>query len=271
MLIRLLLALAPVSALGGCFDDSGLKGDDLRYARELLWRALDREALFTFAGGLKPLSIGFDMLRVNAEQSSPADLAAAARVRRVMPAFRCESAGIRSELLHSDFIMDGRRYLHAVVFHKQHLSAVVSRHPDLFGPLGLTPEAHPLEVLMATEYARNDEGALLLGHLLGYPAAAVDFFFAAAREQRRTGLFVRRGFRRVDSFTKSNYFVWASPLNETADDDPETKLVKACAAQVLDAYKQRRPRYETAGPFALLRDWSQEGLPSCGLERWKKQ
>jgi hypothetical protein len=268
MLLRLLVAFAPVAALGGCFDDTGLKGDDLVYARELLWKALDREALFTFAGGLKPLSISFEMLRVNAEETSAVDLEKAARVRRVLPAFGCEAVDIQSELLHSDFIMDGRRYLHAVVFRRQHLSAVVSRHPDLFGLYGLTPAAHPLEILMATEYARNDEGALLLGHLLGYPASAVDFFFAAAREQRRTGLFVRRGFRRVDSFTKSNHFVWALPLNETPDANPETKLVAACAAQVLEAYKQRRQRYESTGPFALLRDWSKEGFPSCGRERW---
>ena len=179
----------------GCFDDTSIPAADREYAREVLLKALDREALFTFAGGLKPLSISFETMRISADGGG--DLEAATRLRRLLPAFACDGVW-EAQLLHSSFVFDGQRSLQTVVYHRPHFSEVVRRRPELFDSYGLTPEAHPIEVLMAIESARESQSALMLGHLLGYPSAAVDFFDAASREQARTGLFVRRTFRSPD-------------------------------------------------------------------------
>ncbi|HYZ86368.1 MAG TPA: hypothetical protein VE621_18285 [Bryobacteraceae bacterium] len=266
LLVLVCLIARILSAETHCFDDSMLSAADREYARELLLKALDREALYTFAGGLKPLSIGFASLHVSTEGG--ADLAPATRLRRIMPAFACDGIW-EAQLLHSGFVIDGERYINAVVYHRGHFAEVLRRRPELFESYGLTPEAHPVEVLMAVESARESQASLMLGHLLGYPPAAIDFFYAASREQARTGLFVRRTFRAPESFQKQNYFVWAVPLGST--DDSDTQAIMSCAADILREYKKRRDRFVgegKPGPFALLRDWKKDGFPTCAAHAW---
>ncbi len=252
----------------GCLDESVLSKDDRERAVKLLWQSLDRETLFTYAGGLKPVNIGFDSIRVQADGKG--DLREVEQLRRISPAFSCPGL-FQSEVHHMDFIYDGKRAIQTVLFHLPQFRKKLKRHADLFAPYGITSNANPLEVMMAIEYARGGNASLMLGYLLGYPEDAVDFFHAAGKEQNRTGQFVKRDFLNPASFDPRSYFVWAVPIGyhkTTADE-----AVFHCAETVLKEYQGRRPRYfgeDKKGPFALLRDWMDEGFPKCGAELQKE-
>ncbi len=258
----LILTAALLAAPAGCFDDAALSPNDRKRAEEILWDSLDREALFTYAGGLKPVSIGIATTRVSVHQ--PDNLDELEQLRRILPAFGCPGL-FAAELHHSNFVVDGKRYMQAVVFHLPHLRVAIHRHEDLFGSYGITPSANPMEVMLAIQYAREGQTSLLLGNILGYPEDAVDFFYASSREQQRTGQFVRRDFLSPPSFVNLNHFVWVVPQEHKRS--AAEGQVFACADTVLAEYKQRRERYfgeGGPGPFALLRDWHDAGFPTCG-------
>jgi len=248
----------------GCFDDTTLPVADRTRAAQLLWDALDRETLFTYAGGLKPTSIGFYSGRVDIQ--NPGTLQDIEQLRRLMPAFSCPGL-FQAVTHHSDFIVDGQRYLQTAVFHLPHFRLALQQHADIFSYYGITAGADPLEVIMAIQYAREGRASLMLGNILGYPSDAVDFFHAADREHQRTGQFVRRDFLSPPSFMNRNYFVWVVP--EEYQKSPEDEKMFACAESILAEYKQRRDRYfgeGKPGPFQLMRDWYDDGFPRCAAE-----
>jgi len=249
------------SAPPGCLDEKKLTEADRERAVQLMWQSLDRETLFTYAGGLKPVNIGYDAIRIPADGSG--DLKDVEQIRRISSAFECPGL-FQAEVHHMDFIYDGKRSIQTVLFHLPHFREKLKRHADLFSPYGITSSANPLEVMMAIEYARGGNASLMLGYLLGYPEDAVDFFHAASREQSRTGQFVKRNFLNPSSFDPRSFFVWAVPLGykKTAADE----AIFQCAETILAEYKLRRPQYfgnGKPGPFALLRDWLDAGFPSC--------
>lgn len=262
LLLGLWAAAGVMAAPKGCFDDTQLPTEDRKKAVDILWHALDREALFTYAGGLKPTSIGFFATRISALGDE--GLEEIEQVRRLMPAFGCPGL-FAAELHHSNFVVDGKRYMQSVVFHLPHLQSALRRHADVFAPYGITPNTNPMEVMLAIQYARGGDSSLMLGNILGYPTDAVDFFYASSREQSRTGQFVRRSFLSPPVFKNLNHFVWVVPEEHSRSAAEEQVFV--CAEEVLSAYKERRERYfgeGKAGPFALLRDWHDEGFPQCG-------
>lgn len=258
-----LASLMIQAAPPGCLDDSKLSKEDRERATKLLWQSLDRETLFTYAGGLKPVNIGFDSVRVQADGTG--DLKDVEQLRRLNPAFSCPD-WFQAEVHHMDFIYDGKRSIQTVLFHLPHLRIKLKQHADLFSTYGITPNANPLEVMMAIEYARGGNASLMLGNLLGYPKDAVDFFHASSREQSRTGQFVKRDFLNPPTFDPRSFFVWAAPVGHQKT--PADEAVFQCAETILAEYKVRRPKYfgdGKEGPFALLRNWLDEGFPQCAV------
>ncbi len=234
----------------GCLDETKLTGADRDRAVQLMWQSLDRETLFTYAGGLKPVNIGFGAIRVPADGSG--DLQEVEQLRRIRSAFTCPGL-FQAEVHHMDFIYDGKRAMQTVLFHLPHFQKKLERHADLFSPYGITTNANPLEVMIAIEYARGGNASLMLGYLLGYPEDAVDFFHAASREQSRTGQFVKRSFLNPPSFDPGSFFVWAIPqeYQKTAADE----AIFQCAETILDEYKLRRD--------AHFGDWLNDGFSQC--------
>lgn len=230
-------------------------------AEAVLLAALDREALYTLVGGVKPVSEGFWSVKWKADAGSPDELDEA---RRVLRTFRCGDALVADMLVFRAPAGAGR-LAHAFVANVPALRAKVGEDPAFWLRLGVTPHAHPAAVLPLVEAAEPLDRFRGFGYAFGYPRHAVDFFVAAAAEEKRTGAFVKRDFVNLPTFGgETGRFVWAVPKGQ-----PETdadRAVRAAAAPVLAAYRQRRAYYVGAGRpgvVELLRDWFDDGTGRC--------
>jgi hypothetical protein len=141
----------------------------------------------------------------------------------------------------------------------------VKENADLFAFWGVTPESHPIEVVMAFEVDATPRRSLAYGSLFGYPKHAVDFFVSAERQQRATQEFVQRDFFHVPVFSGSkNQFVYAVPKGSS--ETPADRALKARCAPILAKYKKLREKYfgpGRPGPHVLLRDWFDQGNGLC--------
>jgi hypothetical protein len=244
-----------------CLPAATLPPDLRAKSEEMLLKALDGEALFTLAGGLKPMSSVGTTFTFDVEA---ADAGAVAERRRLLSVWRCGGA-LFADARVFRAVTEGKRSVGGEVFYRPALDAVLRRHSGFFAPLGLTPGAHPMEVLTAIEWSEPSPRWRGQGYLYGYPDYAVDFFVDAGESEARTGTFVPRDPVRVPTFAgagdRSN-FVWTVPKGHAEND--ADRALKADAARILAAYSVRRARYVGAGKpgaFALLCDWY------CGDDR----
>jgi hypothetical protein len=259
-------ATTPPAGAGGvpraqCFPVEELPPALRVRAEAVLLDALDREALFTLVGGVKPVSEGFWSVKWKAEAGSPDELDEA---RRVLKTFRCGDA-VYADMLVFRAALDKSRLAHAYVVNVPALRAKVREEPAFWLRLGVTPHSHPAAVMPLIEAAEPLDRFRGFGCAFGYPRHAVDFFVAAAAEEKRTGVFVKRDFVHLPTFgSDKGRFVWAVPKGQ-----PETdadRAVRAAAAPVLAAYRQRRAYYVgdgRPGVVELLRDWFDDGTGRC--------
>ena len=250
-----------------CFPADRLPADLRAKSEDMLLKALDAEALFTLAGGLKPMS------SVGGTFTYPVDQTDGGLVeerRRMLSVWRCGD-GIFADARIFRAINDGKRSVGGEVFYRPGLDVILTRHAEFFAPLGLTRGAHPMEVLTAIEWSDRGPRWRGQGYLYGYPDYAVDFFVEAGESEARTGVFVPRDPVRVPTFggtpDRSN-FVWTVPKGHQEND--QDRVVTTRAARILAAYSERRPRYigpGKPGAFALLRDWyCGDGAGPCAPE-----
>ena len=145
--------LAPAAAAGVpracCFPLETLPADLWPLADELLWKLLDSEAVYTVAGGLKPVSDGFWQARLPADQATTPEVE---RVRAALAAFRCGD-DIAAGVYVFDAVYQGKRSASAFVAHRSSLNALLARRADVFAPLGLRPGADPQRVMEAADRA----------------------------------------------------------------------------------------------------------------------
>jgi hypothetical protein len=246
-----------------CFPATELPPDLQVKSEELLLRALDNEALFTLAGGLKPMSTVGATLSFSVAEP---DLTAIAERRRLLSVWRC-GTDLYADTRVFRAINDGRRSASSEVFYRPALDAVLARHAAFFAPLGLIPGSHPMEVLTTIEWSERGPRWRGQGYLYGYPDAAVDFFVESGEAEARGAAFVPRDPIRVPTYgttpERSN-FVWMVPKGHQMTEADRT--IVARAAHILAAYTERRARYIGAGKpgaFALIRDWYCGGTTSC--------
>jgi hypothetical protein len=229
----------------------------------LVLAALDGEALFTVAGGIKPVSSGFWKTSivtaedVSTEVSgpvagprSPPDLSAVDLVRRHL-ATLCDDALWWGVLPFAE-VHEGRRHLHAYVVDRAAMAATLTRRADFFAPLGLGAASEPAEVLAIVERLPRAARFRGYGLLFGYPDQAVEFFVAAdtVGEQQPSGV-APRTFRSIPTFASATgRFVYAVPPDHQPGPD-ERELAARCE-EVLAGYRDDRPRWAGA-PRALLR------------------
>jgi hypothetical protein len=242
-----------------CFPTEKLPADLRARSEALLLKALDSEALYTIIGGLKPMSSGFASFKFSVEKP---DLAQIDETRRMLSVWRCGDM-LYADVQHFAAVYDDEktkekiRFAEAVVFNRPALAGRIGQYPDFFAPYGITPSAHPMEVLMTIEHSQQSQRWRGLGYLFGFPLYAVDFFVAAGEEEQRTGKFVERDFYSIPTFVAAErQFVWAVPKGH--EDRDEDRVIKSRAASILAEYQKRRARYigpGKRGVTKMLRDW----------------
>jgi len=261
---------APAVPPAACFPVERLAPDDRRVAELLLLRLGDGEALYTLAGGIKPLSSDVADLQLRVAPSvDPAALARLDQLRRVTAALHCGEIGAFVQL----FAAPQRRAdstlvrsSSVVLYHRQSLRALVERQAPFFAALGVTPAADPRDLVEAVEHAERAPRWRGYGHLFGYPDDAVDFFVRAGLEGDRTGQLVPRDFRRIETVRKYpdgrdgpavlSAFVYAVPKD--APEGEGDRRLRTAAAPAYARYVRERARYVTAdstGAVALWRAW----------------
>jgi hypothetical protein len=244
-----------------CFPLESLPPDVRALSERLLLEALDNEALYTLAGGLKPMSSVPRLFQFSVEAP---DLAEVDQIRRALQAWRCHGE-IRATVHHFHKIHEGKRSAGMVVFHQPRLAEVLAAKSSFFAPFGLSPHADPMEVLTTIEMEEQPIRLRGQGYLFGYPDAAVEWFVAADAHQRATGQFVARRFLSFPTHVRQERgVVWAVP--EDHQETGQDREFAARAAAILAAYRERRARYVgdgKPGVVALLRDWYDDGRGRC--------
>lgn len=267
LLLLSLQALAEGVPRAQCFPTEKLPPALRTKSEELLLKALDTEALYTLVGGLKPMSSGIASFKFAVKQP---DLREIEEVRQALGAWRCGDelfADVRhfAQTYEDSKNKETTRAAEAVVLNLPALSALVSKHAEYFAPFGLTPLAHPMEVLMAIEYSQSAPRWRGYGYLFGFPLYAVDFFVNAGESEKQTGKFVERDFFSIPTFkAEKHQFVWAVPKGYVEQD--EDRAIHTRAAEVLTDYRERRARFigeGKAGVSELLRDWFDDGKGFC--------
>lgn len=256
--VLLLIAGQPVPRQS-CFPIELLPREERAEAEELFLKVLDSEALYTVAGGLKPMSSGFVSFRLPA---SSLDAEKIDRARRHLGLFRCGEE-LSATVQHFVRLYPGKdskameRSFEGAVFHHGGLRRAIREHKTFFYPEGLTEHSNPMEVLMTIDFIEGPARLRGLGYLFGYPNHAVDFFTSASKEQALTGKFVERDFVSHPTFARAERgVVYAVPKGHVERD--EDRAFRAELTKVFEDYKKRRERFIGEGKpglVALLRDW----------------
>lgn len=206
----------------------------------LLRDAADSEALYTLAGGLKPMSSGF--WSGSFEVAAP-DLGEIDRVRSAL-------APLRDGHWYADVQVfaaahEGKRMASAFVVHRPALSAMIDHFGAFWAPWGISPDTHPAEVVAVVDRMPRADRWRGYGYLFGFPADAVEFFVEAglaAAEGGEAGSGVDREFIRLPTFgAEEGRFVYAVPLGHgrTAAD----RALAGEAERILRAYRDGRERW----------------------------
>jgi hypothetical protein len=227
-------AYLPVSR-GQCFPLDELAPADRALAAEWLEASLDREALYTIAGDLKPISSGIRTFKFSVTDP---DLTELDQARRIANAFRCgDGMSTHVQLFAAE--SKGERFAELIFVNRPALDRLLEAKKAFFAPLGLSPGTPPLQVLNVVEYLPRESRFRGLGYLFGFPDYAVDFFVTATVPGANSGPGKDRDFYSVPVYRAgTNYFVWAVPLGH--QERTEDKAIAARAKTVLEAYRTRR-------------------------------
>jgi hypothetical protein len=212
--------------------------------RELLLTALDREALYTLVGGLKPVSTGFWRGEIDLAVADTSELV---RVRRAL-------APLRNRTYYADVqafatARDGRRHIEAYIVHRAALAEMLRREAAFWSPLGVTPCTHPAEAVAVVDRLPRADRWRAYGLLFGYPNYAIDFFVRAGERARveggETGPGKDREFYHVPTASAvEGRFTWAVPIGHVERD--EDRAIRDRAATILAAFCDKRSRITSA-------------------------
>ena len=213
---------------------------------ELVTKALDTEALFTIAGGLKPVSEGFwhQSVDVNAP-----DLGGIATARAALAPWRTDTLWADVHVFHDD--RGGKRAARGYVVHRPALAALLQAHAAFFAPFGLGPDTHPAEVFAVVERMPELDRHRGFGLLFGYPAHAIEFFLAAEKAQAAGGEGPKRRFVQIPTHASpTGRFVYAVAVD--APELPADRELAAAAAPRLTRYRELRAAADTNDAHAML-------------------
>jgi len=250
----------PAVACDECFPFEQLPPPLQARAEELLLTALDREALYTVAADIKPMSSGLVSLAYPASEPPPE----LDELRQIFAAWTCTdelSAGL--QVFHQTF--EGLTYAEGVVFNTPQFAATVEQFVDVFAAIGVAADDPAMAVVDAVDADPTTRRFRGYGHLFGYPAHAVDFFVEAEEQEAMTGQFVERDFLHIPTFeSDEGRFVYAVPKGHKANADDTALLARA--APVLARYAQLRAEHigdGKPGVLQLVRNWFDDGDGRC--------
>lgn len=259
----------PAAAQQRCFDFAALAAPTRSTAEAMLLAASDGEGLYTLAGGLKPVSSDLGGVTIPMDSTARASaLDSLSRLRAAASALRCGELEAHVLEYAATFARpDGTRYRSAdtYIVHRASLRREIQRQRVFWDSIGVTAETPAADVIDRVERAPRAQRWRGYGYLFGYPKEAVDFFVEAGEQQARGGEFVRRDFRRIETFRKYperegapptlSSFVYAVPLN--APESDADRALRAAAAPIHQAYVERRARFlgpQGSGIAALWRE-----------------
>jgi hypothetical protein len=259
-----------------CFPVERLSPRLRHQSGELLLAALDSEALYTFVGGVKPMTANsfgppFDWFPA-------ADTTRVRDLQQILATWRC------GEDLYADVLPSGApptktrpHQTSPFLVHVPRFREIIRNRIVLFAPYGitdLTPPAAALVSIMAqlvpTPERQEDYHCYtrMRGHLFGYPEHAIEFYVrymdarnAPAGERELKGRSVQiptvtssaPGATPQQQLLSFNYMVPVD-AREQADDIALRKVSEAILAE----YRKRRERFigkGNPGVVELLRDW----------------
>jgi hypothetical protein len=266
ILVSLVLAVigtAPIThaadsvSLAGCFPIEQLAPEDRAFAESLLLRAMDREALYTIVGGMKPMSSGWFSTRVDVEKP---DILELERVNRVLPALR-NGNEVFATVQPFWRVFENRRFAEGIFVHRSSFTNKLASNRSYWAFYGITPASDPLSAVMMIDSDQTPRRNRAYGDLFGYPRHAVDFFVQAEESRRKTGQFVQRDFFSIPVFeAATNRFVYAVPKGHVPNE--EDLRIQAKAEPILAYYRNLRARFigpDKPGIVALLREWFHDG------------
>ena len=242
-----------------CFPIEQIPTQERADAEALFLQLMDSESLYTVIGAVKPMSGGFTTFRLPAYSL---DASKVDQARRHLEAFRCGEE-IVATVHHFARLFPNKdsktleRYFDAIVFHRSGLRRTIQEHKTFFVPLGLSENAHPLEVLLAVEYIEGPSRFRGFGYLYGYPDYAVDFFFSASRQQALNGTFVARDFVSMPTFARAERGV-VYAIEKGGIEREDDHILRRKLAPILAEYTRRRADFIGEGKpgiVALLRNW----------------
>lgn len=253
-----------------CFPVETLDARVRSSAEAMLLAAGDGEGLYTLAGGLKPVSSDFARVSITVwPDSDRVALDSLATLRAAAAALRCGPIEfVVLEYADTYTRPDSTQYRMAAgyVVHREALTAAIEKRPAFWAALGVASDLSAAAVLEAVEQAPRDRRWQGYGYLFGYPDEAVEFFVSAGRIQDSTGVFVRREFRRIETFRKFgggeassaplSSFVYAVPLGAPASE--ADRALREAAAPIYARYVSERAGYATptrVDALALWRAW----------------
>ena len=256
-----------------CFPVESLDSTDRALADTLVRKALNHEALYTVAGGLKPVSTviherlplarpdsvphgTYDVVTTGAERTA---LNRSGQLNRVAEALTC--GALSAVVVPFESTRERERALQVLFVHEQRLKASLSEHAAFWGQWGFTPDADPGVVVTTIEHAARNDRHRGYGFLFGYPKHAVSFFVEADREAQANGDFVERDFFHIPTHkAETNRFTYAIP-DGYAPTRVDSSLYHS-ATSILQEYRSRRPNHLSADStlqgIELLRDWFRE-------------
>jgi len=238
------VSMVMLFGVGGCVSTPGdvprsgfVNPDATIDAFDLLRAAADHEALYTLAGGLKPMSTGIWRGSFVVDDPELGELRAV----------RAALATLRNDIWYADVqvfnnIHDGERSFHAFVVHRGALARMIERFEPFWSPWGITPCTHPSEVIAVVDRMPKADRWRGYGYLFGYPVDAVDFFVEAAlaaEDGREVGPDKDRQFIQIPTYAEhTGRFTYAAPLDHVRTDADEA--IARLAASILLSYSTHR-------------------------------
>ncbi|MEN0021454.1 MAG: hypothetical protein AAF747_11305 [Planctomycetota bacterium] len=208
-------------------------------SNDLILAAADREALYTLAGGLKPMSSGFWTTTFRIDQP---DLDEVQAVNLAL-------APLRNDIWYAALQVfararDGERFVHAYVVHRGSFAAMIDRYPSFWQQWGITPATHPAGVIAVVDRMPAADRWRGYGYMFGYPKDAIDFFVKAgfaARDGGEVGPGIDREFIQIPTHSSATgRFTYAVPIGHTPTADDQR--IATQAANILREYSARRDR-----------------------------
>lgn len=244
---------------------------DWKLVDSILQVGLDREALYTILGNIKPMSslVTFSFPIANADSSAQlsADIVDSAEDRVYLDSLMKIQRALNSiEIPDLKFVLSPykstyseKRLIQINVIRISSLDSLLKAEERFFGQFGFVPGADPAIVVNTNEYENKYERLRGYGYLFGYPSYAVDFFVQAFHHTDTSGHRAERNFFQIPVHIRDNgSFVYAYPKDHVPTAEIDSAIYHR-AEKVLADYRSIRNDYlnadSTLQSYKLIRDF----------------